>query len=81
MENFMSDNPAKREAIEQRAYELYLARGCEPGMELDDWLAAEQEVGLKAQEPQPQASEVAEVAKRHAPKRIKSAIPASLPVA
>ena len=30
--------------IQQRAYELYLARGGAPGGELDDWLAAEREV-------------------------------------
>lgn len=38
--------PAK-EQIEKRAYELYLARGCEPGKELDDWLAAEAELKLE----------------------------------
>ena len=30
--------------IEERAYELYLARGSEHGRDLDDWLAAEQEL-------------------------------------
>ena len=29
------------EQIEQRAYELYLKRGCDPGKELEDWLGAE----------------------------------------
>jgi Protein of unknown function (DUF2934) len=30
--------------IARRAYELYLARGREPGHDLDDWLRAEQEL-------------------------------------
>ena len=33
-----------REQIETRAHEIYLARGCEPGHELDDWLQAEREI-------------------------------------
>ncbi|MGC1646519.1 MAG: DUF2934 domain-containing protein [Candidatus Sulfotelmatobacter sp.] len=35
---------ALRERIEQRAYELYEARGSEPGHELEDWAKAESEV-------------------------------------
>lgn len=31
-------------AIERRAYELYCARGCADGHDLDDWLAAEREL-------------------------------------
>lgn len=31
------------EAIRQRAFEIYLARGGESGHELDDWLRAERE--------------------------------------
>jgi Protein of unknown function (DUF2934) len=30
--------------IEQRAYEIYVARGAEDGRALEDWLAAEQEL-------------------------------------
>jgi hypothetical protein len=30
--------------IEQRAYELYLERGCAAGEDLDDWLRAEREL-------------------------------------
>ena len=30
--------------IARRAYDLYLARGREPGHQLDDWLQAEQEL-------------------------------------
>jgi hypothetical protein len=30
--------------IEQRAYELYVARGSEDGHALEDWLAAEKEL-------------------------------------
>lgn len=32
------------EQIEARAHEIYLARGAEPGHELDDWLQAEREI-------------------------------------
>lgn len=38
-----------REAVARRAYELYQARGGEPGHELEDWLSAEQEVTRKGQ--------------------------------
>lgn len=31
-------------AIEQRAFELYLQRGGEPGRELEDWFEAERQV-------------------------------------
>jgi hypothetical protein len=30
--------------IEKRAYELFLARRCEHGRDVEDWLAAEQEL-------------------------------------
>lgn len=33
-----------QEQIEARAHEIYLARGTEPGHELDDWLQAEREI-------------------------------------
>ncbi len=33
-----------RDRVAQRAYELYLARGCGEGRELDDWLCAEREL-------------------------------------
>src|SRR5437773_745171 len=32
------------EAIARRAYELYSARGCEDGHDVDDWLNAEREL-------------------------------------
>jgi hypothetical protein len=38
-------SPADLEAeIRLRAYELYQQRGCTPGLEEQDWLAAEREV-------------------------------------
>jgi hypothetical protein len=37
-------NEDLRERIEQRAYELYEARGSEPGHELEDWTKAEAEI-------------------------------------
>jgi hypothetical protein len=33
-----------RDRVAQRAYELYLARGCGEGQDLDDWLCAEREI-------------------------------------
>ncbi|HWB83237.1 MAG TPA: DUF2934 domain-containing protein [Bryobacteraceae bacterium] len=37
-------DPSRQELIRRRAYELHLARGCQPGSELDDWLQAEREI-------------------------------------
>jgi hypothetical protein len=37
------------ERIRRRAYELYLRRGRQSGLELDDWLQAEEEI-LRAHE-------------------------------
>ena len=37
------NNPTD-EQIRERAYELYLQRGGEPGQEIEDWLAAEREL-------------------------------------
>jgi len=34
----------REEEIRRRAYEIYLARGGEPGHDLEDWLQAEREV-------------------------------------
>jgi glycerol-3-phosphate dehydrogenase len=38
--------------IRQRAYELYIQRGFEPGHENDDWLVAEQEILARAESQQ-----------------------------
>lgn len=40
---------ALQQKIGARAYELYQQRGCEGGHELDDWLQAESELGLKSE--------------------------------
>jgi hypothetical protein len=34
----------KAKQIQQRAYELFVQRGCQAGHELEDWLQAEREV-------------------------------------
>ena len=34
----------EREAVAQRAFELFLARGCEHGHALEDWVRAEHEL-------------------------------------
>jgi hypothetical protein len=33
-----------RDRVAQRAYELYLERGCADGRDVDDWLCAEREL-------------------------------------
>ena len=43
------ENPLKQDEVARRAYELYQARGGEPGHELEDWLHAEQEVNKNGQ--------------------------------
>ena len=43
-ESLRDENHPNQEQIAQRAYELYEARGGEPGHEIQDWLEAEQEV-------------------------------------
>ncbi len=35
---------ARLDEIAVRAHEIYVARGAEPGRELDDWLQAEREI-------------------------------------
>lgn len=50
-----ADADALRQEIQLRAYYRYCERGCAPGADMDDWLAAEREV-LGAQT-EPAASE------------------------
>ena len=38
-------NASPDEEIRRRAYEIYLERGDQPGIALDDWLQAERELG------------------------------------
>lgn len=45
----LTEEHPNQEAVARRAYELYQARGGEPGHELEDWLSAEQEVTRKGQ--------------------------------
>jgi len=42
------ENRPNEGEVAQRAYELYQARGGEPGHELEDWLHAEQEVNKES---------------------------------
>ena len=39
-----------KEAIERRAYEIYIERGSVEGREVEDWLAAEEELMARAEE-------------------------------
>lgn len=43
------ENYADQNEVARRAYELYQARGAEPGHELEDWLQAEQELNRHGQ--------------------------------
>ncbi len=40
----MSETKPSETQIEERAYELYLERGCEHGRDIEDWLEAEREL-------------------------------------
>jgi hypothetical protein len=40
--------PISEELIRRRAFDLYEARGCEDGHDLDDWLEAETELARAA---------------------------------
>jgi hypothetical protein len=51
VEAFADNAGAPRQEIELRAYYRYCERGCAPGGELEDWLAAEQEVLAAAAAP------------------------------
>lgn len=42
--NESHSNAPRIELIERRAYEFYLARNCEPGKEIEDWLNAEKDL-------------------------------------
>ena len=39
------------EQIRERAYEIYVAGGCEDGHDLSDWLTAERKLGELSQGP------------------------------
>ena len=45
----MKKNRPTDDQIRIRAYELYFARGGQPGNELDDWLQAERELMAEAE--------------------------------
>lgn len=40
----VSQNESTKEAIRQRAYEIYCSRNGAPGSEIEDWLQAEREL-------------------------------------
>ena len=48
-----------REQIEQRAYDLYLGRGCADGFDVQDWLQAESELLAGAEQNTPRAKALA----------------------
>jgi len=46
------------EQIAQRAYEIYLERGCASGDPMQDWLRAEQELSAPAKKSRPKSKKV-----------------------
>jgi hypothetical protein len=48
-----ADTEALRQEIHLRAYYRYCERGCAPGADVDDWLAAEREMLAMHAEPSP----------------------------
>jgi hypothetical protein len=65
----VSQMPSKptREQIEKRAYELFLTRGCEHGRDVEDWLAAEQELEVsELEEPRVRSTAAAAGKSSHA---------------
>ena len=51
--------------VARRAYSLYLARGCEPGHDVDDWLKAERELRGRSTTPEVAAVRGSYVAPGH----------------
>ena len=56
-ETELSDTALLRRLFAQRAYQLYEARGCVDGFDLQDWLQAEREI-LEQVEPPEKAAAV-----------------------
>jgi hypothetical protein len=54
LENGKQQHLPTHEEIKQRAHEIYLRRGGQPGQDLDDWLAAEAEL-RKERRPAPES--------------------------
>ncbi|QTN22035.1 DUF2934 domain-containing protein [Rhizobacter sp. AJA081-3] len=44
------EGPSREDMIRRRAFDLYQRNGCVDGRELDDWLAAEAELGREVME-------------------------------
>ena len=61
-----------QEQIQQRAYDLFVQRGCECGRELEDWLAAEKELTELAVEPELRPAEP--IVEKRRIKRTKTAV-------
>jgi hypothetical protein len=51
-ETGLSDSDLLRQRITLRAYELYEARDCVDGLDVQDWLQAEDEILREALEPE-----------------------------
>ncbi len=53
MSDNTSDSNRSRDDVARAAYERFLARGQEHGSDLEDWLAAEQELALRNEQMAP----------------------------
>lgn len=49
----MPETKPSETQIQQRAYELFLERGCEHGRDVEDWLEAERELAEFAADAEP----------------------------
>jgi hypothetical protein len=85
----MSETKPSETQIEERAYELFLERGCEHGRDIEDWLEAERELTELAElrmvetelavkeEPLPESEEPIRVKKQAAAAGVAAAVASS----
>ncbi len=85
----MSETKPSEAKIEQRAYELFLERGCEHGRDMEDWLEAERELSELAElrtvetelaadeQPLPESEEPIRLKKRAAAAGVAAAVASS----
>ena len=64
MSNQDDKSEKRQQEIARRAYERYCDRGCTPGADIDDWLAAERKV-LVSQADEPPSSDQSHAKPRH----------------
>jgi Protein of unknown function (DUF2934) len=55
-ETELSDTALLRRLVARRAYQLYEARGCLDGFDVQDWLQAEREISRQVEPPEQAAA-------------------------